>query len=46
MVANYRKGGLEALEDNSRKPKTNPKETPIRIKERIVELRKRQASAP
>lgn len=36
----YRKGGKEALRPKSRRPKTNPKETPIRIKERVVELRK------
>ena len=28
------------LEPKSTRPKTNPKETPIRIKERIIELRK------
>lgn len=39
-IANYRKLGLEGLENKSRRPKSNPKETPIRIKEQIVELRK------
>ncbi|MEA1964923.1 MAG: DDE-type integrase/transposase/recombinase, partial [Candidatus Aerophobetes bacterium] len=39
-LANYRKYGIEGLEPKSTRPKTNPKETPIRIKERIVELRK------
>lgn len=39
-LVNYKNGGMEELENKSRKPKTNPKETPIRIKERIVELRK------
>jgi transposase InsO family protein len=33
--------GLDGLENKSRRPKTNPKETPIRIKERVIELRKK-----
>ena len=37
---NYRKDGFEGLENKSRRPKSNPRETPIRIKERIIELRK------
>lgn len=36
----YRKHGEEGLIPKSTRPKTNPKETPIRIKERIIELRK------
>jgi transposase InsO family protein len=39
-VADYRKGGLKALEPRSTRPKTSPKETPIRLKERVIELRK------
>lgn len=39
-IADYRNCGMDGLENKSRRPKTNPKETPIRIKERIVELRK------
>lgn len=39
-LANYRKYGLEGLENKSTRPKTNPKETPIRIRERLLELRK------
>lgn len=39
-IANYRKFGMAGLENKSRRPKTNPNETPIRIKERIIELRK------
>ena len=35
----YRKGGEEALEPRSTRPKTNPKETPIQIKEKVLELR-------
>jgi len=36
----YRKHGLDGLQNKSTRPKTHPKETPIRIKERIIELRK------
>jgi transposase InsO family protein len=39
-LANYRKYGLIGLENKSTRPKTCPNETPIRIKERIIELRK------
>jgi len=39
---NYRARGPEGLENRSTQPKTNPGETPIRIKERIIELRKRK----
>ena len=38
-LANYRIFGMKGLENKSTRPKTNPKETPIRIKERIIELR-------
>lgn len=38
-LANYREYGLDGLENKSTRPKTNPKETSIRIKEAIVELR-------
>ena len=31
---------IDGLENKSRRPKTNPNETPIRVKERIIELRK------
>jgi transposase len=41
-VANYKKYGEQGLEPNSTRPKTNPNETPIRIKERIIELRKEE----
>lgn len=45
-VAAYRKHGETGLEPQSTRPKTNPNETPIRIKERIIELRidKKQCS--
>jgi len=36
----YRQGGPEALKPKSTRPKTQPNETTIRIKERIIELRK------
>jgi len=39
-LTNFKKLGIEGLENKSRRPKTNPNETPIRIKERIVEIRK------
>jgi len=35
----YREQGETGLEPKSTRPKTNPQETPIRIKERIIELR-------
>ena len=38
-VANYKESGEAGLEPESTRPKTNPNETPIRIKERIVEIR-------
>lgn len=38
-LAAYRKHGEARLEPRSTRPKTNPKETPITIKERIKELR-------
>ena len=39
-VADYKEYGEEGLEPKSTRPKTNPNETPIRIKERVIELRK------
>lgn len=40
-VAAYRKGGSEALIPHSTRPKTEPGETPIHIKERVIRLRKK-----
>ncbi len=37
----YHEGGVEALEPLSTRPKTNPKETPIELKERVIALRKK-----
>jgi len=39
-VKNYRESGEEGLTPRSTRPKSQPDETPIRIKERIIELRK------
>jgi len=36
----YRQHGDAGLEPKSTRPKSNPKDTPIRIKERVIELRK------
>jgi transposase len=38
--AAFKVGGREALMSKSTEPKTQPNETPIRIKERIIEIRK------
>lgn len=40
-LAHYKELGIDGLENKSRRPKTNPKETPIRIKERVIELREK-----
>lgn len=40
-LALYRKYGEAGLEPKSTRPKTNIRETPIRIKERIIELRRK-----
>lgn len=40
-VAAYKQHGEAGLEPKSTEPKTQPKETPIRIKERIIEIRKK-----
>jgi transposase len=39
-ISSYRKYGDKGLIPKSTRPHTNPNETPIRIKERIIELRK------
>jgi len=39
-LAAYKRDGEAGLEPKSTRPKTNPRETPIRIKERIIELKK------
>ncbi|MFH0892511.1 MAG: integrase core domain-containing protein [Candidatus Falkowbacteria bacterium] len=40
-VSDYRKNGEEGLMPKSTRPGSQPNETPIRIKERIIELRKK-----
>ena len=40
-LASYRKHGEVGLEPKSTRPKTNSMETPIRLKEKIIELRKK-----
>jgi len=39
-LAAFEEFGMEGLENKSRRPKSHPNETPIRIKERVIELRK------
>ena len=41
-LAAYQHGGEAALEPRSTRPKTSPKETPIRIKEEVIALRKKK----
>jgi transposase InsO family protein len=40
-VATYKAGGEVALEPKSTEPKTQPKETPLWMKERVIEIRKK-----
>lgn len=35
----YRKNGMDGLDNKSTRPKSHPNETPIRIKERVIEIR-------
>jgi transposase InsO family protein len=39
LLARYREGGLDAVDPQSRRPKTNPRATPPEVGERIVRLR-------
>ena len=39
-LARYRGHGLAGLDNKSTRPKSQPNETPIRIKERVIEMRK------
>lgn len=39
-LTSFKKHGEAGLEPKPTRPKTNPKETPIRIKEKVIELRK------
>lgn len=40
-LRDFRRGGIEALKPKSTKPKTQPNETPIWIKEMVIDLRKK-----
>ena len=40
-LAAYKRGGEKALEPRSTRPKTNPEETPIGIKEQVIALRRK-----
>lgn len=40
-VTAYREGGWEALVSHSTRPRAEPNETPIRLKERVIALRKK-----
>jgi transposase InsO family protein len=39
LLARYRDGGLEAVDPQSRRAKTNPRSTPVEVVERITQLR-------
>ena len=39
LIAAYRQGGLDALEPRSRRPRSNPKATPVQVRERVIALR-------
>ncbi|MDD3006084.1 MAG: IS481 family transposase [Candidatus Pacebacteria bacterium] len=39
-LSHYRKNGIEGLRNKSRRPKSHPRETSIRIKEEVISLRK------
>lgn len=39
-VSVYRQGGEQALEPKSTRPKTNPNETPLWLKQKIIDIRK------
>jgi len=41
-LAAFRKRGMPGLQNRSTRPKTHPRETSIRIKERILEMRKKK----
>jgi len=42
-LAAYKQYGEAGLEPKSTRPRTNPRETPIRVKERIIELRRNKS---
>ncbi len=42
-LAAYRRRGMAGLQNTSTRPKHHPRETPIRVKERIIEMRKKES---
>lgn len=40
LLARYREGGLDAVDPQSRRPKSNPRSTPPEVADRIVQLRR------
>jgi transposase InsO family protein len=42
-LARYRAGGLEGVEERSRRPRSSPQQTPMAMEERVVRLRKELA---
>ena len=40
-LAPYQTCGIDGLENKSTRPKSHPRETPIRIKENVIDLRKK-----
>lgn len=41
LIGAYRRGGLDALAPRSRRPRSNPKATPVEVRKRVIELRQR-----
>ncbi|WP_102161356.1 IS481 family transposase [Zhihengliuella halotolerans] len=41
LLARYRQGGLDSLEHQSKRPRSNPRQTPQDLKTHIVDLRRR-----
>lgn len=39
LLARYRQGGLDALEQRSRRPKSSPQATPAEVRARVIQLR-------
>lgn len=39
LLARYRQGGLDALEQRSRRPKSSPQTTPAEVRARVIQLR-------
>lgn len=45
LLARYHAGGLDAVEPRSHRPRSNPRQTPPQLAERIVELRRELTTA-